>query len=223
MKDFAYSHERIFDFIPTKNKLEMPDGYVGVTLELNKVLRDSKIEAPKIGKGDKVKCPPDESTIARGALALLDRWIRDARSSVQQLYDKSSPNLLVDHIKTVKTHFDPRFNGSDLKTIEALYARYEELGFPLRGNLDVTCIKDLADISTLGGFWEEQPSGLPGRKIFLFPEFFKAASSQEQGALILGEMLAEASGFIEPRHRKSFALMAQSFNKNQDKNPWRIK
>ena len=84
-------------------------------------------------------------------------------------------------------------------------------------------MNDLKDISDLGGFWQEDSSGFPGEKIFLFPEFFTLAKDSEKGALLLAEMLAKASGFIEPKHRKAFAKMAQSFSKTQDKNPWRQK
>jgi hypothetical protein len=223
LKDFAYSNERIFDFIPVESKLQMPDGYVGVTLELNKVIRNEAVEVPTIGKPDKINCSPAQIVVAKGALALLDRWIADARTSIQQLYDKSDLNLLPDHIKTVKTHFDPGFNGTNLEVIEALYARFEELSFGINNELEINCITKLDNILPLGGFWQESSTGFPGSKVFLFSDYFVLAVTQEKAALLQAEMLAEASGFIESKHRKVFGPMARDFSKTQDKNPWRKK
>lgn len=223
MKDFAYTYERVFRVIDTASKLKMPDGYVATTLEINSVLENADVEVPSLGKDDKVKCLGEQGKLAMNALGLVDRWIEDAQTSVRELYDKSHPDFLADHVATVRTHFDPGYDDKKIKVTEALYARFEELSFPLRGDLEVICINDLKDISDLGGFWQQDSSGFPGDKIFLFQEFFTKAKDAEKGALLLTEMLAKASGFIEVKHRKAFAKMAQSFNKTQDKNPWRKK
>jgi hypothetical protein len=223
MKDFAYTHERVFRVIDTESKLKMPDGYVAVTLEINNSLEKADVEVPNLGKDDKVDCLPAQAKLAMNALGLVDRWIADAQHSVLELYDKSRPDFMADHVATVRTHFDPGYDPSKTKVTEALYARFEELSFALRDDLEINCMNDLIDISDLGGFWDEDSAGFPGERIFLFPEFFTLAKDSETGALLMAEMLAKASGFIEKKHRKAFAKMAQSFSKTQDKNPWRQK
>jgi outer membrane protein OmpA-like peptidoglycan-associated protein len=223
MKDFAYAHERAFRVVDTESRLKMPDGFVGVTLEINSAVENADVEVPTIGKNDEVDCLKTQTNRALDALGLVDRWINDAQDSVRELYDKSNPDFMADHVATVKAHFDSDYNDKKIKVTEALYARFEEMSFPLRGDLKIICMNDFLDTTGLGGFWQEDSSGFPGEKIFLLPEFFTLATDAEKGALLMAEMLAKASGFIEPRHRKAFAKMAQSFSKTQDKNPWRKK
>jgi hypothetical protein len=221
MKDFAYAYERVFEFIKPENKFQMPDGYVGVTLELNKELRKEDVETPEIGKKDEVKCEGSQETLAKKSVALVERWLKDSLTSVRELYDKSHPDFMPAHIATVKTHFDPDFSPENTRVLSALFARYQELQFPLVGKLKINCVSELKSLSPLGGFWSESSSGLPGDSLFLLSEFFQLARDEDKAALLVAEMLATASGFIEPRHRRAFARMAQSFNKTQNRVPWR--
>ena len=154
-------------------------------------------------------------------MALVERWLRDSLTSVRELYDKSNPHFMPEHVATVKTHFDPDFTPENTRVLSALFARYQELKFPFGDKLKINCVSELKSPSPLGGFWSGSPSGLPGDSLFLLSEFFGLAQDEDQAALLVAEMLATASGFIEPRHRKSFALMAQSFNRTQNRLPWR--
>jgi hypothetical protein len=221
MKDFAYAYERIFEFVKPENKFDMPDGYVGVTLELNKELRGEDVETPEIGKKDVVNCEGSQAALAKKSVALVERWLRDSLTSVRELYDKSNPHFMPEHVATVKTHFDPDFTPENTRVLSALFARYQELKFPFGDKLKINCVSELKSPSPLGGFWSGSPSGLPGDSLFLLSEFFGLAQDEDRAALLVAEMLAAASGFIEPRHRKSFALMAQSFNRTQNRLPWR--
>ena len=225
-KDYAYLDDRLYEFVTPERRLRMPDSYVGLAVELNKTLRgetrDRVEDFESIDKTD--NCTDEQGRVAKHAVALVQRILTDSFTSLGELRDHQKPRFQSAHLEAIRS-LHPKFPNGLTKAkrdalIDKLLLRLAELSLPVNNVLSIKCSGAGNPTMPLGGKWH-QTAGMPNTNLTLTDQFFQTAQDIDKGALVLMQLLVNASSKIARSDKKKIVLMMQKFNETQNTNEWR--
>lgn len=199
LDDRAYSHNRVFKFLSTKEALQNTDSFAILINELNGIVNKDTPNMLVDPSTDTIQNCGVNLAVVEEALAWAQRWNGYAESGLRQTYGSWN------NFKFMQGHITPLFGGINRYSIAGLVDRARLLKAEYKKNFDFSCFTDADAVC--------QKKELIGNKtkteFAICPGFFKL--SKEKQIVEIGAAVTRLVASIPEKHREAYAKIGKAY------------